>query len=97
MKKQWTEQDWVDYYTQRILDDIQELVNKIAIPEKVASFEELHEHLDANELGGFCDDLHHERCRHLYEINKWTIFDKAQTEVDEHLKAHPTTLDLLAH
>lgn len=40
----------------RMKNEIEVLVSEFWIPADVKSFAELHDYIDANELGGFCDD-----------------------------------------
>lgn len=44
------------YFVNKVIDEIVRLVRDLRIPVDVASFSELHDYIDANELGGFCDD-----------------------------------------
>jgi len=40
----------------KIIGEVRELLTIGKIPNTVSSFSELHDHIDANELGGFCED-----------------------------------------
>jgi hypothetical protein len=40
----------------RMVDEIHQCWQSGQIPRTVSSFDDLHSHIDANELGGFCDD-----------------------------------------
>lgn len=37
-------------------EEIHDLVDTEIVPDSVRSFSELHDYIDANELGGFCDE-----------------------------------------
>lgn len=42
---------------EQMKDEIREEVHNKKIPQSVKSFAELHDYIDANELGGFCDSM----------------------------------------
>jgi len=86
-----TEKQWVDYYFQRCLDDIQKEINTGIIPEKVYSILELYGYTDPGNFGGFNEELHATRCKELKQKNGWNILGKVQEKLDDHLKENPTT------
>jgi hypothetical protein len=72
------------------------------IPRNVSSFSELHDYIDANELGGFCDDkIASDLCVHFGGYDWWSeeydnsglpegmmdYINKCQYQVDEWLSS----------
>jgi hypothetical protein len=58
-----------------------EILCKIAfgkIPESVSSFSQLHNYIDANTLGGFCDDVPSDDV--IETLNSFDEFDSFMTE-----------------
>ena len=69
----------------RIKREIREDMASGLIPSSVASFGALHDYVDANEYGGFCDDLGYDG------FSSWAAFidfvNAVQAEVDAWLAA----------
>lgn len=56
------------------------------VPATVRNFSELHDHVDANEYGGLCEDERFDRIRELEEATGRNLVDEVQNAVDEWLR-----------